>query len=198
MVAPQDPRAGPSARGSDPREGHDGTRGQTSLDFAIGVTIFLSVVVFVFAFVPGILQPFDLSGEQNVALSDRVATSLSQGLLGNASEPYTLESHCTVQFFDLSPGPPGRCAYEGADLTDRVGVDDRYNLNVTIEGDLPAGSGHLCWDAGSEDLVLASDAACDQPLIAGSDPPSRNVPTVTARRVVSLHQQNVTLQVVAW
>ena len=34
------------------------SRGQTTLDFAIGVSVFLIVVAFVLAFVPGMVQPF--------------------------------------------------------------------------------------------------------------------------------------------
>jgi hypothetical protein len=103
-----------------------------------------------------------------------------------------------VQFFDTGNSPPSRCHYTGSSLNERVGVDEIHNLNVTIEGELESGSGHLCWDDSSQNLVIATAAACDQPLLAGGDPPTGNAATVTARRIVSLHQRNVTLEVVAW
>lgn len=181
------------------------SRGQTTLDFAIGVSIFLSVMLFVFAFVPGILQPFNLSGEEDIVLSERIASDLSQGTLGDASTPYVLESSCAVQFFDGGSSPPGHCNYAGDDLHERLAVSRIHNLNVTLSGALDGGLENdlVCWDDVDEVLVMASDPACgdtnnDQILAIGDAPPAANDATVTSRRVVSLHQQNLTMQVVVW
>jgi hypothetical protein len=196
------PAAGPPPRS---REGAERSRGQTTLDFAIGVSLFLSVMLFVFAFVPGILQPFNLSGEENIVRSERIASDLSQGTLGDASTPYVLESNCAIQFFDDGSSPPGHCNYDGDDLHERLAVSNVHNLNVTLSGALDGGLENelVCWDATDEVLVEASDGACgddgaDEVLAIGSVPPEANDATVTSRRVVSLHQKNLTMQVVAW
>ena len=47
--------------------------GQTTLDFAVGVSVFRIVVAFVLAFVPTMLQPFDGSSQGETALTDRLA-----------------------------------------------------------------------------------------------------------------------------
>jgi len=171
------------------------------LDFAIGISVFLAVILFVFAFVPGILEPFNLSGEADTALAERVASDISQAKLGDASTPYVLESSCAVQFFDETDGPPSHCNYGGDDLHERLGVDNTYNLNVTLEGAFSGTSSELaCWDSDTEKIVAASACGGSDPiaLAAGGAPPQANDATVTARRVVSLHQQNLTLKVVVW
>lgn len=194
-----------SGKRDSPAQARPGDRGQTTLDFAIGVSVFLSVMLFVFAFVPGILQPFNLSGEADTALSERVASDLSQGMLGNATQPYVLESTCAVQFFDEGDSPPGFCNYEGQTVHERLGVSEIHNLNVTMEGALDGGlaSERVCWDSNSEDLIEAGSADCgddssDVNLAIGGVPPESNDATVTARRIVSLHQQNLTMKVVVW
>jgi hypothetical protein len=190
------PRAGASGR----REAGAGDRGQTTLDFAIGISIFLAVMLFVFAFVPGILEPFNLSGEEDIALSERIASDLSQGTLGNASTPYVLESHCTVRFFDQGTSSPGHCNYEGETVKERLGLGGTTNINVSLSGTLTGTDSNLiCWrDGGNQDLYEAPCSGGDQLLAAGGTPPSANDATVTARRVVSLHQQNLTMKVVVW
>lgn len=190
------PRAG-DAGGRGPRAGD---RGQTTLDFAIGVSIFLSVMLFVFAFVPGILQPFNLSGEEDIVLSERIASDLSQAKLGNASTPYVLESTCTVQFFDEGSSSPSHCDYEGETIKERLGLGTARNVNVSLSGTLTGtDSDHICWDDSDQQLHEASSCgAGDQLLAAGGQPPAANDATVTARRVVSLHQENLTMEVVVW
>lgn len=76
-------------------------RAQTPLDFAIGVSVFLVVVTFVLAFVPGMLQPFEGSTQQETAASDRIAGQLVENsLVADQREPYVLDRECTIAFFD--------------------------------------------------------------------------------------------------
>ena len=196
-------RLPPANRGGDAGDGWRSDRAQTTLDFAIGISVFLAVILFVFAFVPGILQPFNLSGEADTALAERIASDISQGKLGDASTPYVLESSCAVQFFDETDGPPSHCNYGGDDLHERLGVGNTYNLNVTLEGAFSGTNSELaCWDSDTQKLYEAGTGSCSGgnsvTLAAGGIPPQANDATVTARRVVSLHQQNLTLKVVVW
>ena len=184
-------------------------RGQTALDFTIGVSVFLVVMVFVFSFVPGVLGPFVSTGGDHPALTDRLADRLAQGGLGDPEEPFVLDRDCTVEFFNGSRyddglGSPGECRYDGNAFEERLAIDDGPNTNVTLSGNASAGidgATTLCWDESGGDLVQVESAACDSDdvrLTAGGIPPRDNDATVTARRVVSLTGEDATLEVVVW
>jgi hypothetical protein len=182
-------------------------RAQTTLDFAIGISVFLLIVLFVFIFIPGTLDPFTVGAQEQTVTSDRVADSLSEGLLGDPAEPYVLDRFCTVEFFAEAPdgNPPVACRYDGADLQEWVGVKSRQSLNVTVSGNTTAaiaGSNLLCWDQDAASLAeTGSGSPCvasDTQLSAGDAPPTDNAATVTARRVVHLAAQDVTIRVVMW
>ena len=184
-------------------------RGQTTLDFTIGVSLFLVVMVFVFSFVPGVLGPFVSTDGDHPALADRLADRLAQGQLGSPAEPFVLDRECTVEFFNGSRyedglGSPGECRYDGNGFGERLAVDGGRNVNVTLSGNASAGvdgATTLCWDAGGGDIVQVETPACDGDdvrLTAGGIPPTDNDATVTARRVVSLAGEDATLEVVVW
>ncbi len=184
-------------------------RGQTTLDFAIGVSLFLVVLASVFAFVPGLLQPFQTTGDGTAVVADRVGDRLAQGQLGDPEEPFVLERECAVEFFNDSRyssglGSPGDCRYDGTALHERLGVRERTNANVTVEGNASAavaGSTTLCWDESSDALAQAGSGDCssdDVTLTTGGTPPTDNDATVTSRRVVSLNGADVTMKVVVW
>jgi hypothetical protein len=170
------------------------SRGQTTLDFTIGISLFLAVLVFVFAFVPGLLSPFTTSSNEAPALADRTADRLAQGSVGNPengsighpAEPYVLNGDDTEDFFDAS-----------GDLSERLDLPPGRSVNVTIEGNLTGGTDNsvLCWDGSSDSLADCPD---DTTLAAGSTPPADNDATVTSRRVVSVDGEDVNLVVVVW
>ncbi len=182
-------------------------RGQTTLDFALGVTVFLTAVVFTFTFAPTIVAPFDESGQQDAIVADRVADQLSQGLLGHPDSPYVLDRHCTVAFFERTDpnslhDSPERCRFENGTLTDQLGIESTANVNITIEGDLtnpPDGAGLLYWDETTETLREGPSGGDDEVVLtAGDPPPVGNDATVTATRVASLSRHDVTITVVVW
>ena len=104
-------------------------RGQTTLDFAIGISIFLLVVVYVLAFVPGMLDPFVQSQEENTIVADRAADHLTQSMLGSPEQPFLLETDCTVAFFG---GPdPTDCRFDQGDsVKQRLGREHRRGRHV--------------------------------------------------------------------
>jgi len=176
-------------------------RGQTTLDFAIGMSLFLSVVIFIFLFIPGLLSPFSAGIQEETVTTDRVADGLTMGMLGSPQQPYVLDEHCTREFF-AGNAPPSGCGYEsGASTEERVGLDPvRENVNVTIRGNAtgtPAADEILCWDGANQELVAAG-TGCGTTLTAGGNPPTNNDASVTALRVVSLNGQDVTVRVVMW
>ncbi|MEF8978279.1 MAG: hypothetical protein V5A39_05345 [Haloarculaceae archaeon] len=171
------------------------SRGQTTLDFTIGISVFLAVLVFVFAFVPGLLSPFTASSNDAPALADRTADRLAQGSVGEAKngalghpeEPYVLNGSNASIFFGNSTDP-----------SERLDLPPGSSVNVTIEGNLTGGTDNsiLCWDGNSLDEPSCSGS--DTRLATGSTPPSDNDATVTSRRVVSIAGEDVNLVVVVW
>lgn len=170
-------------------------RGQTTLDFAIGVSIFLAVVLFTFAFVPTVLDPFDVVAEENPVLADRTADNLAHGQLGTSEQPYVLDRYCTVTFFANESDPD--CNYDGSTLAERLGIGSDQNANITITQD---GEQLLCWsdDAGGEPGLTTACSDSDTTLAVGDERPTSEDTTITARRVVSLGGDPVELEVVLW
>jgi hypothetical protein len=125
------------------------SRGQTTLDFAVGISIFLAIVLFIFLFVPGILTTFTAGSPEETVTVNRVADDLAMGLLGSPAEPNVWDRECAVAFF-AGTSPPG-CNYAGSTVTERVGIMDRQRVNITVQGNVSAdpdpGSDRLCWDA---------------------------------------------------
>lgn len=169
-------------------------------------------MVFVFSFVPGTLQPFVVSGTDHPVVADRLGDRLAQGQLGHPEEPFVLDNTCAVEFFNESRyedglGSPGECRYDGNALTERAGVTNRTNVNITLEGNTTAsvdGSTTLCWDKDPVSATLAQigsgncGGSDDVRLAAGSPTPTANDVSVTSRRVVSLDGEDVTMKVVVW
>lgn len=173
-------------------------RGQTTLDFTIGMAVFLSVLLFVFTFVPGILAPFESTEEGDPMLADRVGDALAKDMLGSPSEPQVLDRYCTVEFFDGKD--VSECQFEGNTLEERLDLGPEQRVNVTLRGNVTddQGSEPLGWDKDSYALVEKGDSAGDVALTIGEEPPGNGRSTTTARRVVSLHNQSVTMKVTVW
>lgn len=84
-------------------------RGQTNLDFAVGVSVFLLTAIFVLTFVPGMLEPFEESTQEEISSADRIATELVEETLASPDRPHLLDRECTIIFFEsrtdgLDPG----------------------------------------------------------------------------------------------
>ncbi len=163
------------------RRGDD--RGQTVLDYAIGVGIFLVAVTFVVATIPGMFSPFLGAGDTQVA--DRVATSLATEQLGSPGEPYVLDADCTAAFFEQLDGGPAAsddCRFDtdATDLQGMFALDAGQSMAVGIEN---ASGGTALLD-GTQ-------------LAAGGDPPD-SVSVTTARRTVAIDGQTYWLEVRAW
>lgn len=137
-------------------------RGQTTLDFAIGIGVFLLVVAFTLAFIPGLVDPFTGGLEEETVAVNRVADSLSQGTLGDPSKPYVLDRECTIIFFesrssssedsggdddrnrdgdgsfsspfgpDAAGGYGGTCNFEDKPLTQRLGLEGRNGPALNV------------------------------------------------------------------
>lgn len=159
-----------------------GDRAQTTIDFAIGIGLFLIVVAFVVAFVPTIFTPFQSTEGPQTA--DRIATSLSTDRLGDPSEPYVLNETCTNGFFDqLDDGDPAlsTCQFNTSATTTRemFTLDRTRDVNVTIQH----ANGSIV-DGGTR-------------LAAGPTPPETTSVT-SATRVISFEGHSRRLIVRTW
>jgi hypothetical protein len=144
-------------------------RGQTTLDFAVGVSIFLLTAIFVLTFVPGMLEPFEQSTQEEIAAADRIATDLVEGTLASPDNPHVLDRECTVIFFESREDGldtagddeaningngtfsapfsnetyAGTCAFADLPLEERLALDDgdgaALNVRIRLVRDLTVG-----------------------------------------------------------
>ncbi|WP_336327735.1 DUF7287 family protein [Halovenus sp. HT40] len=178
-----------------------GTRGQTTLDFTIGISVFLGAIIFIFLFAPGILTPFTVTGQSETVTVDRTADYLAQDALGSPDEPYVLDRGCTVAFFDREadedPATGAHdCRYDESALNEQVGIGEYQTVNVTLLGNLSDGTQleQLYWDTSDRNLTTSSNSNTIE-LTIGGDIEQRRA-TTTATRVVTLHGRDVMMQVV--
>lgn len=194
----------------------DGRRAQTTLDFAIAMGVFLVALTFVFAFVPGMLQPFEEGSPEETTFGNRVANQLAGTTLVDPGEVPVLDIGCTLEFFRTNPTGSPSCPFDQSvdvpgqsdpAFVDRLGVSDRQRLNVTLEGDYDGDgtSNTLCWDGDNDRVVEEPDGDCNPGSasdfllhIGTHEPPSRTGTVVVSRRVVSLAGHDATLEVRAW
>lgn len=117
-----------------------GDRGQTPLDFAVGVSVFLLAAIFVLTFVPGMLEPFEESTQEEISAADRIATELVEETLASPDRPHLLDRECTVIFFESRE--------DGFD----PGGDDAANVNGNGTFAEPFGTGTYPGDCNFDDI----------------------------------------------
>lgn len=153
-----------------------------------------------FIFASGSISSFTEGNQDDIAVANRIADDLAEGRLGDPATPRVLNATCTVAFFEGTS--PSYCRFTGSDLTERVGVSDRTNVNVTIRGDVrgPDGRDIVCWndDPDPGRLIEVDETGCDTVFTAGSTSPDSSGSTVTSRRVVTINGQDVTIIVEVW
>jgi hypothetical protein len=163
------------------------------------VSVLLLTLATVLLFVPGALGVFTEGGQENIGTANRIASSLSEGLLGDPGRPHLLNRTCTVEFFD--DNSPSHCRHAGTSLGDRVGLNQFLNANVTLQSDIAAdgdGSDILCSNGAGTALVEHDDSCTGVEFRIGPAPPTSSATTVTARRIVEIEGTDATLLVVVW
>lgn len=163
-------------------------RGQTTVDFAVGMGIFLLVTAFVVTFVPDIFAPFQ--GSSAVGTADRVAASLATNALGVPGTPHVLDATCTAGFFSGLRGgteAPTTCRFDTTadDPAAVFGLPAGTSLNLTVE---------------SLDGVVATGEYPDDTdvtLAAGPTPPDTQSVT-SGRRIVSIDGEAYRLVARVW
>lgn len=113
-------------------------RGQTTIDFAIGTSVFLGAVVLAFAFMPSMFAPFETDTGAEFVVADRAADRLSSdALVRSPTEPSVLDDDCTADFFDADGSSLATCRYDddAADFLVALGLDGGVRVNVTVQND---------------------------------------------------------------
>lgn len=164
-------------------------RGQTTMDFAVGVSVFLLVVAFVVAFVPGIFEPFE--GTDRTQTADRLGATLSGDVLGDPATPAALNETCTWSFF--------RQMQTGTDTTADCGFDPTTDtVSPTLGATDVAVNVTVFEDGAVAELDPPSGVAgSTRELRAGpAVPDTRGV--ATARRVVLVEDRSLQMVVRVW
>ncbi|MFC6974727.1 hypothetical protein ACFQL1_08570 [Halomicroarcula sp. GCM10025709] len=167
----------------------DRGRGQTMLDFAVAVGLFLLTVAFVVAFVPQVTAPYQ--EQAHPAVAQRVAGGVADNLLAGDA-PSVLDEDCTVAFFAQS-GAAG-CPFDTtAPLTEQVGVGPRHRLNLSLQRNVSGDATLevLCGNGG------AVGPCGTDPLRVGPAPPADRSLTTT-RRAVAVGGTDAVLEVTVW
>lgn len=108
------------------------SRGQMSFDFLVGMGVLLLALGFIYAFVPGMFQPFAGDAGSKMIVADRSAAQLAGDLLvENPDKPALLNATCTESFFDETI--PAGCRFDSTDFTDALGIPGHLGVNITIE-----------------------------------------------------------------
>jgi len=160
-------------------------RGQTTVDFAIAISIFLVAVVFTLTLVPSLFQPYDNTAEEQ-AVSDRAATTLSSNVLTNPQDKYILDNNCTEEFFQQMTGTASNvgtnCRFPDNtfSLREMFRFSNGVFMNVTIEDT----SGNVQTFNGTE--MRAGDSVPDV------------ADTTVSTRVVLFNGDKHYLKVVTW
>lgn len=177
-------------------------RGQTTLDFAIAMGVFLLTIAFVFTFIPSLTAPFVDGNQEHTVVADRVSSHIVEGGLAEPDKPYVLNVACTTPFFGEDGDPPDVCGYpESNDFRERIGVGDRPNVNITLVTiDASTRERTLLCDDGDGNVVPEDD--CD-PQNGGQlyqiGPEYSHAKSITAaRRIVSIDDRDATLFVRVW
>jgi len=147
-------------------------RGQTTMDFAAGISIFLVTVAFAFAFVPGIIAPFADTGTADPVTANRLADDLATDRLTAPDEQYVLDRDRTADFF---ADPSG---------IDDVAVPEYRSVNVTVQNSSARSA---------TDVVSVGG----EPASAGPEVPS-NADVTTAWRAVTVDDRRLELVVRVW
>lgn len=200
-------------------------RGQTTLDFAIAMGLFLLAVSFTFTFIPSLTAPFVEANQDDSVAADRVGSHLALGGLGDPDRPYTVEAACANAFFQDADNDqfPDHCSFTASSAEDRykqrVGLSDRHDLRIEMLHVNSTESGEdrfrqVCYDNDTDLVTHEEKGGCtaDDIDYAIGDDPTDDDSTTVAHRVVTvpgcdfgtdpygadIQTCDVTLRVIVW
>jgi len=166
-------------------------RGQTNLDFILGVTILVVAVVFVWLFLPNLFGPFvDGDTHSDSLAAERAANNLAEDAFKTTPGADELDEDCVVAFFMGSSSAPG-CGFSGSTLTEQIGLGEFHVANVSAEF---TNGTVLAWNGPG--VGGFSDSGTPKLIRGGTHGSTSDVSV--ARRVVSIDGQRAVLVVRVW
>ena len=162
-------------------------RAQTVLDFVVGMSVFLLVVGFTFAFVPSLLEPYIVGEGSTVIVAERGTAQLVESSLAGPGSTATLSGVCTHAFFNGTDAETAAselgCNWESnADaLHAELGVDEDRGLNVTVTRNGTLGK------LGDDEVPMR-----------GGDAPPRSQSVSAASRIVDIDGETYRLTLRVW
>lgn len=190
---------GPGSLSERTPAGKSARRGQTNLDFVVGVSVLLVAVIFVWMFLPNLFAPFTGGNAAERLAADRVANQLTEDFLGAGAAPQELDEDCTVAFFGGGVSIGSSCGFSAGDPLESLGVDSGQSIAVTIQADND-GDGTiepLCWKGQGMGGFVESDACAGPTLTIGPEPGDTSEVSA-ARRVISIDGQRAVIVVRVW
>lgn len=165
-------------------------RGQSSIDFIVGLGVFFLTLSFVLVLIPDLLSPF--ATPEGPVVADRAAGTLSGELLASGTLG-ALDETCTDEFFS---GSGTSCSFDAGDSTTAIlGVSGTYSVNVTLTWNDSSGDRAIaCYDGTN---VLDCSSGGD-PLARGDPPPADARSVRTASRTVRVDGETLALTVRVW
>jgi hypothetical protein len=149
-------------------------RGQTTHDFALGISVFLVASLFVVSFIPGVTAPYTEGISEVEQEHARTVASTLVANLSTGTSPTTLDDEATTAFFSTDWGETG--------LQKRFGLRNATSLNVTLRG------------LEEDDGVLTSCGG--DRCVVGSRYRDQSAATVV--RLVRFHGQPYRMEVRVW
>lgn len=164
------------------------SRGQTTIDYAVGASIFLFVVGGVLLFIPTIFEPLSTSTTTNALVADQTATHLTTQVLNNGETTATLDAVCTAAFFGQNAALDDECKFDATTPTrDIVGVSGSTDISISITETRPTGAPSPItqeFEGAAYELSRSTDTGYQNAAIA--------------TRIVSLNDNRYQLTVEVW
>ncbi|MFB6195629.1 MAG: hypothetical protein ABEI80_05620 [Haloplanus sp.] len=176
----------------------DARRAQTTIDFAIGTSVFLLIVAFVVGFIPGIFQPFTGGPQDEFASVDRVADTVVYDLLDGGDDTTALDRRCTIAFFNDTDTDTGCRFDDGRALDEQIGMTDRHHVNVTVVAGAPDGTVNPVCAVGDRIEVSEDDACTNGFHLAAGEPVPQGGASAIGRRVVHVDGTTAIVLVRMW
>nr|WP_321497161.1 hypothetical protein [uncultured Methanolobus sp.] len=105
--------------------------GQITIDYLIGIIIFLFAVLFIFNYTSGIFAPFHSNSDEITLIADRTSTALVEKILSEGDETVpNLLNKAKVETFFIELDTNYEPTVDHLGLT---GSYLRYDFNVTLE-----------------------------------------------------------------
>lgn len=163
-------------------------RGQTVIDYAIGVSIFLVVVGGVFLIIPTVFEPFSTGTTTETIIADNTATVVSKDLLMVDTSGDGVDVVCAAALFSGNTSLDGKCGFDaGASLEETLGVSSTTDVEMYVTGTNSASnSGVISKTVEGKEYTFHRATGSDK----------RN--TVIATRIVSIEGELYQLVVEVW